>query len=104
MGTEQCAVVVSLVVSLMFSNLKLWSRWFRVGLRIGIDGVVGIGHGIAPVSRGTTGSDRECWLTDIPVRLALEVSERAWMGRQVRHCKALLAADESPTGNHLPQR
>ena len=33
MGTEQCAVVVSLVVSmvvsLMFSNLKLWSRWFR---------------------------------------------------------------------------
>ena len=57
MGTEQYAVVVSLVVSLMFSllDLKLWSRWFRVGLRISIDGVVGVGHGIAPVNRGTTG-------------------------------------------------
>ena len=65
MGTEQCAVVVSLLVSLMFSNLKLWSRWFRVGLRINTDGVVGVGHGIAPVNRGTTESDRERWLTDI---------------------------------------
>ena len=57
MGTEQYAVVVSLVVSLMFSllDLKLWSRWFTVGLRISIDGVVGVGDGIAPVNRGTTG-------------------------------------------------
>ena len=50
MNAEQCAVVVSLVVSLMFLNLKLWSRWFRVGLKIGIDGVFVVGHGIAPVS------------------------------------------------------
>ena len=66
MGTEQCVVVVWLVVSLMFSNMKLWSRGFRVGLRISTDGVVGIGvgDGIAPVNRGTTGSDRERWLTD----------------------------------------
>ena len=63
MGTEQCAVVFSLVVSLMFSNFELLSRWFRVGLRIGIDGVVGVGVGVAPVNRGTTGNDRERWLT-----------------------------------------
>ena len=36
---------------------------FRVGLRI--NGVVGVGHGMAPVDRGTTESDRERWLTDI---------------------------------------
>ena len=67
MGTEQCAVVVSLVVSLMvsFLNLKLWSRWFIVGLRINIDGAVGVGHRTAPVNRGTTESESECWLTDI---------------------------------------
>ena len=52
MGTEQCAVAVSLVVSVMLSNLKLWSRWFRVGLRIGVDGAVGVGHGLGFVSRG----------------------------------------------------
>ena len=66
---EQCAVVVWVVVFLMFSNLKLCSRWFRVGPRIGIDGVVGIGHGLAPVSRGTTESNRERWLTDIQCNL-----------------------------------
>ena len=70
MGTEQCAVVFSSVVSLMslmFSNLKLSSRWLRVGLRVSVDGVVGVGVsvGVAPVNRGTTGSDRECWLPDI---------------------------------------
>ena len=50
MGTEQCAVVVPLVVSLVVSllNLKLW---FKVGLRINIDGVISFGHGIAPVEQ-----------------------------------------------------
>ena len=43
----------------MFSNLKLWVRWLRVELRIGIGGVVGGGHGLAPVSRG--GNDRLAW-------------------------------------------
>ena len=54
MGTEQCAVVISSVISLMISllNLKLWSRWFRVRLRINIDGIVGVSHGLAPVNRG----------------------------------------------------
>ena len=55
-----------MVVSLTLSNLKLWSRSFRVGLRVSIDGVVGVGvgvgNGVAPVNRGTTGSDRERWL------------------------------------------
>ena len=37
----------------------------RVGLRTGIDGVVGVGHGLTPVSRGTTGCEKERWLTDI---------------------------------------
>ena len=59
MGTEQCVVVISPVVSLMFSNLMPLSRWFRVGLRICTDGVVGVGHGLAPVSSGTTGGDKE---------------------------------------------
>ena len=59
MGTEQCAVVFSSVVSLVFSNLKLLLRWFRVGLRISV------GDGVAPVNRGTTESDRERWLPDI---------------------------------------
>ena len=36
---------------------------FRVELRI--NGVVGFGHGIAPLNRGTTESDRERGLTDI---------------------------------------
>ena len=39
--------------------------WFRVALRISIDGVVSVGDGVAPVNRGTTESDRECWLSDI---------------------------------------
>ena len=58
MGTEQCAVVFFSVVSVVFSNLKLLSRWFRVGLRISVDGVVSV-DGVAPVNRGTTGSERE---------------------------------------------
>ena len=59
MGTEQCAVMLLSAVSLVSSNLKLWSKWFRVGLRISV------GDRVAPVSRGTKGSDRERWLTDI---------------------------------------
>ena len=59
MGTEQCAVVFSSVVSLVFSNLKLLLRWFRVGLRISV------GDRVAPVNSGTTESDRERWLPDI---------------------------------------
>ena len=70
---------VSSVVSLMFSNLKLLSRWFRVGLRVSIDGNVSDGYGVTPVNRGSTGSDRERWLADIPVRL-VQVSELAWRG------------------------
>ena len=42
---------------------------FGVVLRINIDGVVGVGHGIAPVNRGTTESNRERWLTDIHCNL-----------------------------------
>ena len=59
MGTEQCAVVFLSVVSLVFSNLELLSRWFRAGLRMSVD------VGVAPVNRGTTESDRERWLPDI---------------------------------------
>ena len=54
------------VVSLMFSNFELLSRWFRVGLRMGVDGVVSVGDRVEPVSRGTTERDRERWLVDIP--------------------------------------
>ena len=65
MGTEQCAVVFLSVVSLVFSNLELLSRWFRAGLRMSVDGVVSVGDRVAPANRGSTKSDRECWLPDI---------------------------------------
>ena len=67
MGTEQCAVVASLVVSLMISllNLKLWSRWRRVRLRVNINGAVSVGHEITSVNIRTTESDKERWLTVI---------------------------------------
>ena len=44
------------MVSLMFSNLKLLSRWFRILLRASIEGVVRVDvcGGVAPVNRGIT--------------------------------------------------
>ena len=65
MGTEQCAVVFLLVVSLMFLDLELLSRWFRAGLRMSVDEVVSVGDRAVPVYKGTADSDRERWLPDI---------------------------------------
>jgi hypothetical protein len=59
MGTGQCAVVLSSVVSLVFLNLKLLLRWFRVRLRISV------GDRVAPGNTGTTESNRELWLPEI---------------------------------------
>ena len=65
MGTEQCAVVFLLVVSFLFLDLELLSRWFRAGLRMSVDEVVSVGDRAVPVYKGTTDSDRERWLPDI---------------------------------------
>ena len=42
-GTEQFAVAFSSMVSLTFSNVKLSSRRFRVGLRISVQEGWGVG-------------------------------------------------------------
>ena len=99
MGTEQCAAVFLSVVSLVFSNLELLSRWFRAGLRMSVDGVVSVGDGVRPANKGTTESDRECWLPDIQCNW--HQKSVSMEGSQVHNRKHSLQLT-NPTGNLVP--
>ena len=61
MGTDQCAVVISLAISLL--KLKPQSR--SIQSQAEKQGRWVLGHGVAPMNRGATESDIERELTGI---------------------------------------
>ena len=90
MDTEQCAVVFSSVVSLMFLKLKLLLRLFRVGLQSSRQRR----QCSRAYNRGTTESDKERWLlagylTFCAIRPNLQ---REQMNKNKRRCKLSCAA------------
>ena len=98
MGTEQCAVVFSSVISLMFSKLKLVLRLFRVGLQSSCQRR----QCSRACNRGTTENYKECWLLAGYLTFSAISTESQWAWRGARFVALSAPCSYESHGNTVP--